>query len=253
MRRTQSHIVCVLLLGILILPSQIFCMNPENPALDSNPEFGDVPKVPAGVPVFPRQEMMNLSPEQLVRASLPWQGMDTPWRQPGGPGAVGNAWRLSKFARANFARREPWDTDQDVSQDAPFDNSQEAPVPGHPPPYYIGDGDEDAGKKLPDPTWQRIVMAPPLLPNQPAQYGHGYKPAGYYRHPFKKLGTNNNAPVQSFMEVSESSSSRSPRLRGTASSFLELNSKPIDGMVRVGLDKLVGVLPEGDPTNPTRK
>ena len=253
----RSNRSSLVVFAILVLISRtIHSMNPENPALDSNPEFGDVPKVPAGVPVFPRQEMMNLSPEQLVRASLPWQGMDTPWRQPGGPGAVGNAWRLSKFARANFATRQPWDTDSDVSQDAPFDNSQEAPVPGHPPPYYIGDGDHEAAKKLPDATWQRIVMAPPLLPNQPAQYGHGYKPAGYYRHPFKKLGTNNNAPVQSFLEMSENNNSnnrivRKRRLRG-ASSFLELGSKPIDGMVRVSIDQLVGALPEGDPTNPTR-
>jgi len=176
-----------LLLSFGVCIDHVIAANPPPPVLDgSSAEFGEVPKVPAGMPVFPTQDALDLSPEQLVRASLPWQGMDTPWRSPGGAGAVGNAWRLSKVARTNFARREPWDVDSDVNQDAPFDNSQDAPVAGHPPPYYIGDGDFDQNKKMNDPSWTRVVLAPPLLPNGPAQYGHGYKPPGYYPNPFNR-------------------------------------------------------------------
>jgi len=257
----------VLSLALLLRHAVGVEQNPPPPALDSNAEFGDVPKVPAGVPVFPKQEMMNLSPEQLVRASLPWQGMDTPWRQPGGPGAVGNAWRLSKFARMNYARREPWDTDRDVDQDAPFDNSISAPVAMHPPPYYIGDGDHEANKKLNDPTWERVVLAPPLLPNGPAQYGHGYKPPGYYHHPFKRLGTSTNNPVQVFLEEKEkvavAEGSRSERsdtttgkpkrthLRGSSFALLEIEETPtITGVSKAKPWEVLGVPPTHWLSNP---
>ena len=228
-------------------------VNPPPPAIDSNAEMGDVPKVPAGMPVFPQQEMLNLSPEQLIRASLPWQGMDTPWRQPGGPGAVGNAWRLSKFARMNYARREPWDTDTDVDQNSPFDNSVGAPVPAHPPPYYIGDGDHESNKKMNDPTWERVVIAPPLLPNGPAQYGHGYKPPGYYQHPFKRLGTSNNAPVQVFLETNERTEGRRA-LRGRKEREISTTTEDVPSVslleVRIGssssptVDGTVGASPQ---------
>lgn len=249
--------------------------DPAPPAIDGNPEFGDVPRVPAGVPVFPNQEMLNLSPEQLVRASLPWQGMDTPWRQPGGPGAVGNAWRLSKFARMNFARRQPWDTDTDVDQNAPFDSSVQSPVPAHPPPFVLGgDGHEEVNKKLNDPTWERIVNLPLMLPNAPAQYGHGYKPAGYYRHPFKRLGTNNDAPLQSFLQIAATprpararsmlrgSSSRRPRRRRREERddpvtredtvMLDLTGNPDElvGVATSSLGKIVGAPATFDPSNP---
>jgi len=195
-RRTWS---CLFISILCVAP--VHSANPPPPVLDgSTAEYGEIPKVPAGMPVFPTQDPLDLSPEQLVRASLPWQGQDTPWRQPGGAGAVGNAWRLSKFARQNFARREPWDVDADINQDAPFDNAQDAPVAGHPPPYYIGDGDFDQNKKMNDPTWTRIIHAPPLLPNGPAQYGHGYKPPGYYPHPFARLGTE-GGENQAFLEL----------------------------------------------------
>eukprot|EP00939_MAST-03C_sp_MAST-3C-sp1_P004875 g4875.t1 len=252
-------------------------------ALDGNPEFGDVPRVPAGVPVFPKQEMMNLSPEQLVRASLPWQGMDTPWRQPGGPGAVGNAWRLSKFARMNYARREPWDMDRDTDQNAPFDNEIEAPVPSHAPPYYAGDGEQSANQKMNDPTWERVVLAPPLIPNGPAQYGHGYKPAGYYRHPFKRLGTSQNSPLQVALELGERvvsagdnsagirrsvgedaqayrKTNRGRRLRGrerdSSASFLAIETKfrsdppNIDGIADARPSEIVGIPPQYLSSNP---
>lgn len=61
--------------------------------------------VPVTAPVEPKTEMVKISAEDLVKASLPWQGMDSPERD-AAYGCVGAA-RGGSLLHGLTARRGP--------------------------------------------------------------------------------------------------------------------------------------------------
>lgn len=162
----------------------------KTPSVD---DIKPIASVPAGVPVGGeslKTETLDMMPEQLMRALMPWEGHDKLGEGyedvPGGNGAVGSAWRMQYFSKHNFHRRNPWDTGLDPSQDQPFNYSPDGMTPAHSPPYYAGDGDSPANR-ITDVGWSKFVKTPLLEPHAPAFYLHGHKPNGYYKDPYNEL------------------------------------------------------------------
>ena len=97
---------------------------------------------------------LNLSPEQLIMASIPWEGMD----QPG-------------MHRAGSFKREPWETNTDSAQHQPFGHY--GVIPPRPPPFIPGPADASSSPGAPA-TWMRTVKMPPLPAMCPAYYVRGW-------------------------------------------------------------------------------
>ena len=141
-------------------------------------------------PVEPKTSMLKLSPEELTKASLPWEGMDKP----------------AMMRLGNFPRTEPWDTMKDSTQHVPFGNYHV--MPARPPPFIPGDVDKSTEQKQVsklETNWMRQVQTPSIPAIGPAFYGHNLKPAGYYPNPLKKYIPNLvGSGKASFLEIDSS-------------------------------------------------
>eukprot|EP00941_MAST-03F_sp_MAST-3F-sp1_P002707 g2707.t1 len=134
---------------------------------------------------------LDLNPLQLIRAMEPWrqEKMKRPNRMLGNDGLINGLKRQAWFMEKNKHNfRNPWDTDEDVTQNQPFHVPIEGSVPPHAPPDVLGDGDaieEDEGKEKN--VWGNTVSYQPMIFSPPAFYSHGYKPKGYYLNPYGKI------------------------------------------------------------------
>ena len=158
---SQTMIPLILLLSIRSLHS----------AAPTSPDQADAGSIPVTAPINVRSTALKLSPEQLVVASMPWEGMDQPEAQ----------------RRAIFPRQDPWDTAPDSTLHRPFGHY--AAIPARPPPFIPGDVDtnnEAQGKAREAEEWMRQSIVPSLPAVGPAFYGRDSKPENYYLNPLTK-------------------------------------------------------------------
>ena len=143
-----------------------------NAAAPTRPDEADRGAVPVTAPVNVKSTLLKLSPEQLVVASMPWEGMDQPEAQ----------------RKAIFPRQDPWDTPADSTMHRPFGHY--AAIPARPPPFIPGDvdvTDENLGaERMNEQDWMRQSRVPSLPAVGPAFYGRDMKPENYYLNPLAK-------------------------------------------------------------------
>ena len=168
--RTPPHLITI----------SIFAAAPVSPVFAAGIRAGSAPVVPSEhdggavpvlAPVNVRTEELKLSPEQLVVASMPWEGMDKPEAQ----------------RRGVFPRQNPWDSPSDSTLHRPF--GHQALIPPRPPPFIPGDVDvthEQQGKERYMDQWIRQSVTPSLPAMGPAYYARDMKPENYYLNPLVK-------------------------------------------------------------------
>jgi hypothetical protein len=185
----NGRLVCVLLVLLVVgqslgvrLRAKSGAMVEEAPTVPGEKDPG---AAVVSTPVEPKSTALKVSPEDLVKASLPWEGMDKP----------------AMMSRGAFPRTEPWDTATDSTQHVPFGNYHT--MPAHPPPFIPGDVDhaaehKAAAKRVDD--WVKQVHTPSMPAIGPAFYGHQLKPTGYYPNPLTRYAPNLVAGT-SFLQV----------------------------------------------------
>jgi hypothetical protein len=205
------------LVTLLVLPIHVVSMEDGNVGdEEEDMEEGDLQDdaswepepVPAGVPLAVDEtpasqrtmsvDNLGLTPMQLIRGMEPWRprSIKAPDWSNGGEGLVMGGHRMRWFMNRNKQNiRNPWDTDEDVTQSQPFNVPLEGSVPVHSPPLFLGDGDNPL-KNSPEgrtSDWGNVVNLQQFTPFVPAFYAHGYKPTGYYKNPYNV--------EQSFLQV----------------------------------------------------
>ena len=176
-RPPVMHVTSLLLL--LSLPTTTFSASP------TRPDQADSGSVPVTAPVNVKSTLLKLSPEQLVVASMPWEGMDQPEAQ----------------RKTIFPRQDPWDTPPDSTMHRPFGHY--AAIPARPPPFIPGDVDttnEEIGNDRSEQEWMRQSRVPSLPAVGPAFYGRDSKPDNYYLNPLVKHSAT-AAPIMSLLEI----------------------------------------------------
>jgi len=141
---------------------------------------GNVPSqyVPVLMPPTVSTDSINVSPEELVRASLPWDGMEM---------------------RADDAAR--WHLDR-YNEHGTAGKNLEIPIAL--PPTYHGSNDLDKQRdaQLNLDNWINVVETPNLPDTAgPTLYTTHQKPAGYYRNPY-------TVPKISFVELSSTTAAQ---------------------------------------------
>lgn len=127
--------------------------------------------VPVLMPPAVTTDTVSISPEELVRASLPWDGMEM---------------RADDLARWNLDR---------YNEHGAGGKGVEIPVAI--PPTYHGSGDLDKQRdaQLNMDNWIHVVEAPTLPDSAgPTLYTSHQKPSGYYRNPY-------TVPRISFLQI----------------------------------------------------
>eukprot|EP00750_Incisomonas_marina_P028402 INCI6703.2.p1 GENE.INCI6703.2~~INCI6703.2.p1 ORF type:complete len:411 (-),score=47.11 INCI6703.2:327-1559(-) len=156
--------------------------------------------VPVLMPPAVTTDTVNISPEELVRASLPWDGMEM---------------RADDLARWNLDR---------YNEHGAGGKGVEIPVAV--PPTYHGSGDLDKQRdaQLNMDNWIHVVEAPTLPDSAgPTLYTSHQKPSGYYRNPY-------TVPKISFLQIDSSEA-------GVSSASLRA-SKNLRGQARVSHSQL---------------
>jgi hypothetical protein len=189
----------------------LYTTHRSNSAAPTRPDQADPGSVPVTAPVNVKSSLLKLSPEQLVVASMPWEGMDQPEAQ----------------RRAIFPRQDPWDTAPDSTMHRPFGHY--AAITAHPPPFIPGDVDttnEELGKeRLNEQDWMRQSRVPSLPAVGPAFYGRDMKPENYYLNPLAKH-SQFAAPILSLLETKQMPlMKRRLRHRSSTNSFIETSAR----------------------------
>lgn len=122
-------------------------------------------------------EDLLISPEALVAASLPWQGMGSPWKTP-------RAWahRQSKYKRSTSPVHNPWDVGVDEFISSGGTHSSGSAILGRPPPVIDAETRTSVQPGL-EQQGYKIVSLQPMPISGPALVAHGYKPSGSYANP----------------------------------------------------------------------
>jgi hypothetical protein len=164
--------------------------------------------VPVLKPPAVRTSTIDVSPEELVRASLPWDGMEM---------------RKDDLARWNLDRYNEFGA-----------AGKGVEIPIAVPPIYHGSNDLDQQRdvQLNMNNWVNVVEAP-AMPDSggPTLYSSHQKPAGYYRNPY-------TVPLVSFFELRASvesgkmsSRSRAGAGRGGGSASGAAEGRDVQGAV----------------------
>ena len=124
-------------------------------------------------PVNVKVKSWKLSPEQLVVASMPWEGMDKPASQ----------------RRASFPRfDDKFDSPEDSTLHQHF--GEHYPIVAHPPPFIPGDVDRShemiGAARHNEEAGMRTVIFPPLPTVGPQFVNRDMTPSAYYTNPLVK-------------------------------------------------------------------
>ena len=140
--------------------------------------LGNTPSVfvPTASPPPVLTESLDVSPEDLLKASLPWSGMEL---------------RSDETARSHLDRYADYSA---------AGKRVEIPIMAPPKYYGSGDLDQDRNVELTMDNWVNVVEAPTLPEGGgPTMYSTHQKPLGYYRNPY-------TVPLISFLETESTSS-----------------------------------------------
>lgn len=136
--------------------------------------------VPLLSPPTVQSEGILMSPEDLVAATLPWQGMGSPWKSP-------STWskRHPRFSRSTAPVHNPWDIGVDEFISSGGSHTSGTGLATHMPPI-IADS-RDLSRVPSQPTMDQMnyktVSLQPMPISGPAMVAHGYKPTGFYADP----------------------------------------------------------------------
>ena len=141
-------------------------------------EAGPSSFVPTLMPPTVKTAMVHVSPEELIRESLPWDSMQMTVQDR----VKWNVDRLGEFGSAGKGAEIPVSSPPVVSQ---------VGAPPAAPPH--SSNRQSNWMTLND--WGNVVEAPPMPDNVgPTVYSVHQKPAGYYRNPY-------TVPLVSFLDI----------------------------------------------------